>query len=625
MCGIIAVSSENAILSKEIAEKSLEKIQHRGPDNSSIFNDNNISLGSCRLSIFDLSNKANMPMQDATGRYTISYNGEIYNFIEIKEKFNIKTKTESDTEVLIELYSLLKEECLKELNGIFSFIIYDKLKNIFFCARDRLGVKPFYFTSNETINFHASSEIQAISNSGKENFNLNYVKNYLETSFYDYGKETFFNNIYQLLPGSYLKYHISDKKIEIVKYWDLKSFKKNDLNEHQILKLGNELIESSFKLQVRSDTKLGLNLSSGIDSHIMIHFVDKINSGQKNISANSFYFENEKYNERSDLETLSQKYNWKVNFFKITEEDVISNFDKVLKAQEGPFPGLPTIAKQLLIERAYNKDCKVILEGQGGDDIAGGYKYIIGNYFLELLKNFDFQTLAKEFLLFSNKEKIKKLELVKTVFNNFDFINNSGYSADGTRGVVKNILNKNLLSKKNNLLKTIFDDSKSIKSDLNKVIYRDLMYTKLQRILKSCDRASMINSKELRVPLLDHRLVEFFFSLPSKYKIRNGSLRYIYRKIFAQNILNPEEAFKVKLHRSDPQIEWLSAGLFDWAYSILSDRKTWHDGIYDTHKLLERFEKFKKISNNKNSNFIWQALCIKRMMQNTTNDEYISK
>ncbi len=615
MCGIIAVSSDNAILSKEIAEESLKKIQHRGPDNTAIFNNNNIFLGSCRLSIFDLSNKANMPMQDASGRYTITYNGEIYNFIEIKKKFKINTKTDSDTEVLIELYSLLKEKCLNELNGIFSFIIYDSHENIFFCARDRLGVKPFYFTTNRKVNFHASSEIQAISDLSKENFNLNYIKNYLETSFYDYGDETFFNNVYQLLPGSYLKYHLDNKKIEIKKYWNLKkNFKKNDLNEEQILKLGTELIESCFKFQVRTDTKLGLNLSSGIDSQLMLYFVNKINNGQKDISANSFYFDHEKYNERPDLENFSKKFNWKVNFFKITEEDVISNFDKVLNAQEGPFPGLPTIGKQLLIERAYDKDYKVILEAQGGDDIAGGYKYIIGSYFVELLKNFDFKTLTKEFQIFSDKEKVKKLELVKMIFNNLNFYNYGGYSADGTSGVVKDIVNKKLLKKKNNLLKKVFNDLKNIKSDLNKIIYRDLIYTKLQRILKSCDRSSMINSKELRVPLLDHRLVEFFFSLPSKYKIYNGNLRYIYRKIYEKNV-NFGQAYKIKRYIADPQTDWLSTSLYDWAYSILSDKKSWHDGIYDTQKLLEQFEYFRNNTNRKNSNFIWQALCIKRMVQ----------
>ena len=375
---------------------------------------------------------------------------------------------------------------MNELNGIFSFIIYDRLENIFFCARDRLGVKPFYFTSNEKINFHASSEIQAISNFSKENLNLNYVKNYLETSFYDYGDETFFNNIYQLLPGSYLKYQIDNKKIEITKYWNLKkNFKKSDLNEQQILKLGYELIESCFKFQVRTDTKLGLNLSSGIDSQVMLYFVNKINNGQKDISANSFYFDNEKYNEKPDLEEFSKKFNWKVNFFKITEEDVISNFDKVLKAQEGPFPGLPTIGKQLLIERAYDKDCKVILEAQGGDDIAGGYRYTIGSYFIELLKNFNFKTLIKEFQVLSNKEKIKKFELIYLIFNNINLNKLVGYSADGTSGVVKDIIDKNLIEKKNNLLKKVFDDLKAIKSDLNKIIYRDLVYTKLQRILKA--------------------------------------------------------------------------------------------------------------------------------------------
>ena len=161
MCGIALCYSNTNLDSKETVKDIINSIKHRGPDNQSYINLENISLGSCRLSIFDLSEKGNMPMKDRTGRYTIIFNGEIYNFKSLKTKFNLNTKSGTDTEVLLELYSLKKEKCLDYLNGIFAFVIYDSEENSFFCARDHIGVKPFYYYKKNQ-DFIVSSEIRGL-------------------------------------------------------------------------------------------------------------------------------------------------------------------------------------------------------------------------------------------------------------------------------------------------------------------------------------------------------------------------------------------------------------------------------------------------------------------------------
>jgi asparagine synthase (glutamine-hydrolysing) len=612
MCGVVACSNFG-LQSEKITKNFLKKIEHRGPDNSAFYFSENINLGSCRLSIMDLSPSANMPMNDKTGQYIIVYNGEIYNFKYLTKKYKISNYTNSDTEVVLELYSILKEKCLDELNGIFSFIIFDKKNNKLFCARDRLGIKPFYYYFDEFF-FLASSEIKSFTQFNSKNLNFNTINNYLTTSFYDYGDKTFFNDIFQLEPGSYINYSLQDKKIEIKKYFFLKKseFLYKGIDEKSLIRQGSDLILDSFKLQLQTDTSLSINVSSGLDSKLMLTCIDQINRGQGNIRANSFFFDHENFNEKQDLENFAQKKKWKINFFKILPEDIINNFDETLYMHDGPFPGLPTIGKSLLIKRSSDSSHKVVLEAQGGDDVAGGYKYIFGFYLRDLLKSKKYINFFQEFVSFSKVEGISLKEVFNLFHNSFRSLNVGGFSADGTKNVSKEILNKNLIYSDKS--KKWSEDLKEIKNYLDKIIYRDIFYTKLPRILKSCDRASMMNGKELRVPLLDHRIVNFFYNLDNKYIINSGNLRYLYRKIASQ-IIGEDEAFIKKKYVTDPQTFWLKNELFDWAYSILSNQKTKYDGIFNTNILLKEFEEFKKNKFYDNSNFYWQAICLKRFQQ----------
>lgn len=614
MCGIVACTTEDSN-PEFLARNLLKKIEHRGPDNTNFFSDSNISLGSCRLSIMDLSNKANMPMIDRTGRFVIVYNGEIYNFKDLKKKFQISTETVSDTEVILELYAKFKEKCLNELNGIFSFVIFDKLENNFFCARDPIGVKPFYYFYNN-VNFIASSEIKSFSEFNSKNLNLQVVKKYLTTSFYDYGKNTFFENIYQLQPGHYLNYSIKNKNLEIIRYYLLskKKVSKKILEEKDIIKAGSDLILNSFKIQMQTDTNLSVNLSSGLDSKIMLSCLDKINNGQKTIKANSFFFQDKYFNERSDLEIFAKHRNWNINFFKISPEDVIHNFDEILYTNDGPFPGLPTIGKSLLIKKSCDPSYKVILEGQGGDDIAGGYKYIFGYFLKDLIKSGEFKNFFLEIEKFSKIENLNVFNVLRLFFKSFNSLDAGGISADGTKSINLNVLDKNLLYLNNLKINDFNEDLMNISGDLKKIIYRDIFYTKLQRILKSCDRVSMAYGKELRVPLLDKRIVSFFYNLENNQVIKNGNLRYIYRKI-AGNLIDNKDEFIKKKYVIDPQTSWIKNELYDWIYSILEDNKTKHDGIFNTKKLLMYLENFKTNNEVNNSNLLWQALCLRRLQQ----------
>ena len=617
MCGIaLIVDDQNNLEIK--TQNIISEIKHRGPDDEGFYFEKNLALGSNRLSILDLSSNGKMPFTDKSGRYKISFNGEIYNYIELKEKFKIETKTETDTEVLIELYSKLKERMLEYLNGIFAFIIYDIETKEIFCARDRLGIKPLYyfFSNNKLI---ISSEIKGILKIEKKLniINQNNLKNYLSTSFYDTDENTFYENIFQLKASNYMTYSLNNNKLEKIRYWNLKENFKKDKNDNVLMNELHELIQNSFKIQTRTDTDLGVNLSGGIDSKLMMLTLNKINSGQKKIKASSFYFDDDEFSERNDLENFSNNIGWKTDFFKITYDDVINNFDSIYDSQDEPFPGIPTIGKDLLIKRSYDENFKVILEGQGGDDFAAGYFYVFPFYLKSLSNNFKYYEVFNEVKKFIKKENFSLYNFIKYYFSSINSFKGKFISADGTSSYDKDILNAKYKDNHNVIYKSILNNVEFIKSPLKKIIYRDLFFCKLPRILRSCDRASMSHSKELRVPLLDHNIVKFFYELSDNKLIKNGNLRDFYRryiqKFYPQ--ISTHEIFKKKRYVSDPQVKWLKTVLYDWALEKLSSTHLAKAEIYDQKKLIEKFKEFKNSKESNNSNIFWQALCLERFQK----------
>ena len=231
-----------------------------------------------------------MPMNEASKRFTIVFNGEIYNFKELKSKYDLKTNSNSDTEVLIELFNKFGTNCFKELNGIFAFIIYDKIHHKVYCVRDRLGIKPLFYTKKNNL-FYFCSEIKGIRAVFDEiTINNNMVEFYLKNSIYDFSNETFFKNIYQVKQGSYFEIDLNNNQFKTQKYWSLDSSQKKSDSEYL-----KNIFDKSLILQQLSDTKVGLNISNGIDSNIIISRLNRLNKGQKNILANSYFYSDDEF------------------------------------------------------------------------------------------------------------------------------------------------------------------------------------------------------------------------------------------------------------------------------------------------------------------------------------------
>jgi len=616
MCGLAAIFGQSQSKKKD-TEKMIASIAHRGPDQQGFLHKEDISMGSCRLSIFDFSDKGNMPMSDKSGRYTIIYNGEIYNFKELKVKFNLTTKSNSDTEILLELFVKLNLDCLKLLNGIFAFIIFDNIEKKVYCARDRFGVKPLYFL-NTGSSYYFCSEIKGLLNV-TNNVSINYetVQMYLSSSFYDYSPQSFYKQITQVEQSTCLIFDTKKNENFFFKYWDLNETDKsiesfNSLDDHFV---------NSLSLQQQSDTRIGLNVSNGLDSNLMISYLNHMNGGQKKISTNSYYFSDPEFDSRNDIKEMSNYYGWNINEYEITSQDVINKFESVFNSQDEPYPGVVTIAKDTLIEKAYASDCKVILEGQGGDDIAAGYKYVFPLYILDLLIKLRIFKSYEEIKYFTQEEGLSLQQFFNFFSNSIKGYFFGGTSADGTNSYQSEILTISKNENKN-LYKNILTKIKKNKTYLKKILYRDIFFTKLSRILRSCDRASMAHGKELRVPFLDHNLVKYFFSIENDKLINKGRLRNYYKN-FALNKF-PDNKFlkKRKLYLADPQTKWLKSSLFGWMYDKLSSNNLLIDSLIDKKKLMIYLNKFKTDTKIDNSNFLWQLISVEYLLENNKKKEY---
>lgn len=572
MCGIVGVLGN--IPSKNKIKKARDVLEHRGPDNAGLYYDKqeNIALAHRRLSIIDLSSAGIQPFFSNDKRYIIIYNGEIYNYLELKNEladfYNFKTKT--DTEVLLAAYIKWGYKCLDKLNGMFAFAIWDKEKKELFCARDRLGIKPlFYTTIRKTFIF--ASEIKALLALGaKKEPNENIIFDYLYYGFYDHSDETFFKGIKRFPQAHYMI--LKDNQIKIKKYWDLtdNGNKKLQLSKKQVQKKFKELLADSIKLRFRSDVPVGVNLSSGLDSNSLLHYAYKA-VGTKEISSFSICTESKEYDECALINNYldnEQKKLWHRSF--LTPNEVFPLAIQMNKIQDQPFGGVPTIAYAKLNEKAKEKEVTVLLEGQGLDELLAGYKY----YEIEYKKD-----LGQK----SNDDSI-------------------GRSQDATKLIGSEIMDKSFIKSKKRKLSF----KAPFSSHLLNAQYRDIMYTKIPRVLRFNDHISMAYSRELRLPFLDHRIVEFCFHLPSKYKINSGVQKSLMREImkdYLPDIVNkkPKKAFTAV------QVEWFKNHNKNEILAILNSSSFRKRKYWDYKKLMQAIGHFfeGKIDN---SFFIWQCI-----------------
>lgn len=569
MCGIAGIISENPRL--EDLETMLRKQSHRGPDNTGYYIDRGYSaLGHNRLSIIDLSSEANQPFVNISNRYSLTFNGEIYNYKELRKELNSRYtfRTSSDTEVLLASYIIWGKECLDRLIGMFAFAIWDRKTKSLFAARDRFGVKPFYYNYSDG-NFLFASEIKAIKAIRHENQPSKKVwANYFSYGSYGMPWETFYKDILQLPAGHYLEF--SNDKLKIKKWYCLEEkFKLHNPVQmfEEAQKEYLQLLKKSISLRFRADVPLGFNISGGVDSSLLLALVN-LYEDKSTINAYTFYTGDSRYDELPWVQKMIEQTRNPLKKVKLTSEKIPELLPKISEIQDEPFGGIPTIAYSEIFRQASSDGIKVLLDGQGMDEQWAGYDY----YFSP--RNTTIQGTG-------NSSPFRR-NLLNTEFSN--------------------------LAKKPEYPEP-FDNK------LQNLQYRDLCYTKIPRALRFNDRISMAYSTELREPFLDHQLVEFSLFQPEDYKIRNGKQKFMLRKILSK-IAPGEISNAPKRPLQTPQREWLGDELKDLVFHNLENlKRSSFSGWFD-HKEIEN-EWRKYLNGHQNSSFhIWQLISAGHLLSN---------
>ncbi len=532
---------------KKIIKDMADLIKHRGPDSDGYYCDDNVALGFRRLSIIDLNN-GSQPIYNEDNTKVIIFNGEIYNYQELKEDLISKGhtfKTSADTEVILHGYEEYKENILMKLRGMFAFVIYDTNSKELFAARDFYGIKPFYYYL-ENDEFLFSSEIKSFlaHPNFKKELNKEMLESYL-TFQYSVGEETFFKNVYKLRPGHYLKY--KDKKLEIEQYYELK-FEADDNKTLEEWEKGiREHLDDSIKAHKISDVEVGSFLSSGVDSSLIATLSDV----DKTFTVG---FENKNYSEIDYAKDLSQKIETKNISKVITKEEYFDSISDIMYYMDEPLADPSCIALYFVANIA-SQNVKVSLSGEGADEIFGGYNIYSEPYTLSWYYKIPYpirNLIGRIASIFKHKRGInflirrgQKLEN-RYVGNAFIFNNKE----------VKKILSYKPYKKGyQNITKSYYEKVKN-KDDVTKMQYIDFNFWLIGDILLKADKMSMANSLEVRVPYLDRMVIDYARHLPTKYKVDKNTTKKCFRRV-ANEVLEDKVSNKKKLGFPVPIRNWI--------------------------------------------------------------------
>jgi len=529
MCGFSFGISKDKNLINEIKLMN-KKIIHRGPDkekfvNSDIFKKRKekkfikFSAGFRRLKIIDLSNKANQPMF-YDNRYLIVFNGEIYNYIElrnilIKKKYKFKTK--SDTEVILAAYDFWGKSCFNFFNGMWSIIIYDYLNNKLIACRDRYGVKPLYYRKIKNSIFFASEVKQLLVLNKENKINKKSLSNYLHHDLILFNENTFVENIYQVLPGHYIDFDLKQFKYKKKKWYKFEKKKVSNKNFENILR-------KSIDFRLRSDVKIGISLSGGIDSSTIASIIADI----KGESINDIYTFSSRSLDKNDEYEYVKEFKKKYKFKNIPIPLKFKNFKKeflnIVKQHDYPISNLSIFSEWEVFKKMKSKNIKVNIDGHGADEQLCGYENYFSLYLLECIKNADIKLFFKFFknVIFSNL-KNKTFFISKILFNLFP---------EKFLDLVKSLVNQKIKKKwiflkYQNLDKQNFDKNLVINKN-----FEQFFISSLPKQLNWSDINSMSHSIETRSPFLDYNFVEKVLPLPMKKKINGIKSKYILREKF---------------------------------------------------------------------------------------------
>lgn len=566
MCGIAGIVQSGLVSDSSKMSDTLRNmtnaIAHRGPDGEGywINESGKVGFGHRRLSIIDLSDAAAQPMH-YLDRYTVVYNGELYNFIEIKATLQHKGysfRTQSDTEVILAAYDCWKEKCLDEFDGMFAFALWDEKEQLLFAARDRFGEKPFYYFKNDE-QFLFASEMKALWAAGitkeKNNtFLLYYLCDGQMTNPHN-PAETFYENIFSLPAASYLKYELSKNIFTVNRWWDLDKESSVAISEKEATEKLYQLISTSVKRRLRSDVEVGNSLSGGLDSSTILSLIHQQSEKPKTFSAIFPGFEKD---ESAYINEILSQY--PSTNFSITPSanDLSNDLEKFLYHHEQPVQSSSVYLQYKVYALAKQHNIKVILDGQGADEILGGYTKYLHWYLQELVAKGKFKLAdAERKLLQSNYPSLqwswKNKVAAFTPYLTANRLQKKVFQSIGKHTDIDPDFSFHSFSKEYVYKPPV--------TKLNDILYYDTMQNTLPELLRYADRNSMAHGVEVRLPYLNHELVQFIFSLPSYFKINNGFTKWVLRKTIEPHLPPAIVWRKDKTGYEPPQQEWMQQSI----------------------------------------------------------------
>jgi len=570
MCGICGIyhGKHDQPVNAAILESMARTMRHRGPDDEGFYLNGCIGLGHQRLSIIDLSDAAHQPMTNEEGSLWIVMNGEIYNYLELRQELvgkGHRFRAHSDTEVVLHLYEETGVDCLHRLNGIFAFAIWDQVSRTLFAARDHFGIKPFYYTRRNG-SFYFASEIKALlaSEAVKPELCHDALSDYL-TFQYCLGEKTLFKNISKLLPGHCL-YLRDGSDLKIEKYWDL-SFEidthhTEEYFEHKLLRL----LEDSVRLQLRADVPVGAHLSGGLDSSTVTCLATSLLEFGIHTFSGGFR-ESPQYDETAYARLVVEKTGAQHHEIFPDENDFVAVMPKLIYHMDEPVAG-PGLFPQYFLSKLAAEHVKVVLGGQGGDEIFGGYMRYLVAYLEECIRGGIEGTQVDDRYVVSFDSILPNLTQLQSYKPMLRYLWQDGlfdppekryFRLIDRNGEIRHLLSPDIhpgqyAYKPYDAYLEIFNGG-NLKSFINKMTRFD-MKTLLPALLQVEDRTSMAVSLESRVPILDRRIAELVATMPPKIKFKGGRSKHIFRKVVEHVI--PREILnrKDKMGFPVPLNEW---------------------------------------------------------------------
>ena len=615
MCGIVGYyGCLDKGQSVNILRKMLTRIKHRGPDESGIYISDNIGLGSARLSIIDLV-KGTMPISNESESLWIVFNGEIFNYIELKEELSergYRFKTDSDTEVIVNLYEEYGPEFLHKLNGQFAIAIWDKKKEELFLARDRVGIRPLFYTELNN-SFVFVSEIKALLEFPEINLEISpkSISQYF-TFWTSISPNTAFKNVFELPPGTYMTINSDGKKTTT--YWELPIYKPNNYKYDNLDEATKEfeiIFSDAVKLRLRADVPVAAYLSGGIDSSVTTSFIKSISPN--NLQTFSIGFEDKDFDESVYQTIASNYFNTQHSSITCHNEEIANNFKDVIWHSETPLLRTAPTPMKLLAKNVRDHNIKVVITGEGADELLGGH-----HSFKE--------TKIRHFWAKDPQSKYRPL-LLKKLYPYLPHMNKAsnnmlkmffGYKLNETSSpIYSHLLRWNNTSRLNNYLSDSFKESigdydpidefeKKINSKLENYDYLSKaqwiemnMFMSGYLLSSQGDRMAMANSIEGRYPFLDHRVIEFCMQLPPDLKLNGLNEKYLLKKMMKGRIPNsilerPKQAYRAPIKGA-----FVADHLPDYLKKMLSEKQITSSGIFnwiDVSKLLKKIRTKKMIS-----------------------------